>query len=211
MTNETVEEVIETGNAISISSDQISIHPALAAVLDETVMAELIQYSFTYQVTHCMANTVVFPVIPKKGMKKNRHYYLIGLVPYFCMLERKGHKQFKVAIVDEPSNLDLVIGNTYQMMPLKRGIVANAILAALVEKTNNSPVAIQSGVNFIELENCNRRKKCKDPLETVTGFKMQGLMQTLRKEQLSESAVELLKVLSICLNEGDSEIDGDDD
>lgn len=190
-------EVVEAGNSFNISADQISIHPNLANAFDASVMDELIQHSFTFQVISSISETIVFPVIVKKGMKKKKHYYIVGLVPFFSMLGRKGQKEFRVTIVPEPSELGMVIGNTYQLMPLKRGNVANAILAALVDHTNNSSEVRQSGMNFIEMENYNRNKKFKDPLETMTGFKMRGILQTLRKETFPESVVNLLKELGI--------------
>lgn len=186
----------EAGHAIKVKAEDISIHPGLAESLDVEIWDELIQHAFTHNVVECISNTLVFPVAPKKGMKKNRHYHLVGLIPFFMALERKGCKEFCIAIVDEPPKLDLLVGNTYQLMPIKRGIVDSAVLAALLEKTNACPEAISAKMNFIESTKC--AGKFLDPIQAVTGHKKSRRVEKLLNETpLPDSVIELLKLLDI--------------
>lgn len=203
MTNENAtNETVETGNAITVSADQISVHPDLATTLDEVVLNELTQHSLTHNVVSCISNTVVFPVVPKKGARKNKHYHLIGLTPYFHMMERKGHKEFRVAVVDEPSILDLKIGNAYQLTVARRGQIEDAILAAVLELANSSLEAKQAKMNFVECETGNGKF---DPMETVAGFKRGArIIKALKGAGLSAPVVAVLKILKI-----DFEEDGD--
>ena len=195
----------EAGHAIKVNAENISIHPGLAEAMDAEVWDELIQYAFTHNVIQCISNTLVFPVSLKKGTKKNKHYHLVGLIPFFMALERKGRKEFCVVIVDEPTKLDLLVGNIYQLMPIKRGIVDSAVLAALLEKINACPEAISARMNFIE--STKYGGKFIDPIQAVTGYKKSRRVDKLLHETpLPDSVIELLKLLDIRMN--DDAIDG---
>jgi len=201
--------ITETGNAITISSEQISIHPDLEEFMNGEIMGQLVQYSFTHKTAGCIANTLVLPVVLKKGLRKNKHYHLVGAISYFLMMERKGYSQFKVAIIDEPPKLDLLIGNIYQLMPLKRNDVNNAILAALVEVANTHEEARDSGMNFIE--STKYRGKFIDPVESITGFRKGKRVEKLLKEahHLPGKVIEMLKALGIDIEEPDDQTKSD--
>lgn len=200
MTKEnTTNEIVETGNAITVSADQLSVHPDLTETMDEVVLNELTQHSLTHNVVSCISNTLVFPVVPKKGARKNKHYHLVGLTPYFHMMERKGHKEFRVAVVDEPSTLELKVGNAYQLTVTKRGQIEDAILAAVLNLVNNSLEAKQAKMNFVECEAGNGKF---DPMETVAGFKRGArIIKALKNAGLSDPIIDVLKVLNIDLED----------
>ena len=192
-------ETIEAGNAITVSGDQVSIHPDLATTLNGVILNELTQHSFTHNVVSCISKTIIFPVVPKKGARKNKHYHLIGLIPFFAMMERKGHKEFMVSIVDEPTSPELIIGNAYQLGAVKRSLIESAILAAVLEVVNNSPEAKSSNMNFVECEAGNGNF---DPMVTAAGFKKGArTIKAFKEVCLPEPVIELLKVLGIDLEE----------
>jgi len=198
MTNEE-KDTPDSGHAIKVKSEQISIHPDLAEFLDVEIWDVLIQHAFTHNVVECISNTIVLPVTQKKGMKKNKHYYLVGLIPFFMALERKGCKEYRVVIVDQPPKLDLLVGNIYQLMPIKRGIIDSVILAALLEQTNACPEAVSARINFVESTKCGG--KFIDPIEAVTGYKKSRRVDKLLHETpLPDSVVELLQLLGIRIN-----------
>jgi len=182
-------EVDNLGKPLIITNDQISIHPSIAKNENFQHYKREYRLDFTQNVIETLSELIVFTVVVKKSNKKIKDYYLISHLGEFIILEAKGIKTFKVAVLEvEPTEEKIIIGNLLQSLITKRDPVSTLFLAA-----KRRHVCKDMDARFIEIDDSDSRQEITD----ITGFKKRGAQKVAQSMVVTAEEEEFLGILNL--------------